>query len=68
MSGEIRSGDIADQVTLVQTVEGSKLVVDTKNGAKVDAANIVSADVQASNGVIHVIDTVLLPTTVFPRP
>jgi uncharacterized surface protein with fasciclin (FAS1) repeats len=66
--GEISSGDIADQVALVKTVEGSKLVVDTKNGAKVDTANIVSADVEASNGVIHVIDTVLLPPTVFPRP
>ena len=68
VSGEISSGDIADQVALIKTVEGSKLVVDTKNGAKVDTANIVSADVEASNGVIHVIDTVLLPPTVFPRP
>ena len=68
VAGEIRSGDIADQIALVKTVEGSKLVVDTSNGAKVDTANIVSADVEASNGVIHVIDTVVLPPTVFPRP
>ena len=68
VAGRVSSGDIADQVAMVKTVEGSKLLVDTKNGAKVDTANIVSADVDASNGVIHVIDTVLLPPTVFPRP
>ena len=68
VAGRVSSGDIADQVAMVKTVEGSKLLIDTKNGAKVDTANIVSADVDASNGVIHVIDTVLLPPTVFPRP
>ena len=68
VAGRVSSGDIADQVAMVRTVEGSKLLIDTKNGAKVDTANIVSADVDASNGVIHVIDTVLLPPTVFPRP
>ena len=68
VAGRVSSGDIADQVAMVKTVEGSKLLIDTKNGAKVDTANIISADVDASNGVIHVIDTVLLPPTVFPRP
>ena len=68
VAGRVSSGDIADQVAMVKTVEGSKLLIDTKNGTKVDTANIVSADVDASNGVIHVIDTVLLPPTVFPRP
>ena len=68
VASEISSDDIANQVALVETVEGSKLVVDTMNGAKVDAANIVNADVEASNGIIHVIDRVLLPPTVVPRP
>jgi uncharacterized surface protein with fasciclin (FAS1) repeats len=68
VSGEISSGDMADQVAMVKTIEGSKLLVDTKNGAKVDTANIVSADVEASNGIIHVIDTVLLPPSAFARP
>ncbi len=46
----------------VTTVEGSRLNI-TKGtaGVKVDSANVVATDVQASNGVIHVIDTVVLP-------
>ena len=45
----------------VKTVQGSSIVVTTKHGVKVNQANVVKTDIIASNGVIHVIDSVLLP-------
>jgi len=53
----------AEVVTLTQakTVEGQSLKISTKGGVKVDAANVIATDIVASNGVIHVIDTVIQP-------
>ena len=45
----------------VKTVQGSEITVTTAGGVKVDNANVVKTDVVASNGVIHVIDTVIMP-------
>jgi uncharacterized surface protein with fasciclin (FAS1) repeats len=45
----------------VATVEGSLLNLDTKSGVTVNGANVIFADLEASNGVIHIIDQVLLP-------
>ena len=45
----------------VKTVQGSELTLGTTGGVTVDAAKVVQADVVASNGVIHVIDSVVLP-------
>jgi len=59
--GKVMSGDIAGKKTDVATVQGSKLSVDATSGVKVDDASVVTADIEASNGVIHVIDTVVLP-------
>ncbi len=59
--GKIMSGDIAGQTTMVETVQGGKLSVDATDGVKIDEATVVSADIEASNGVIHVIDSVVLP-------
>jgi uncharacterized surface protein with fasciclin (FAS1) repeats len=59
--GKIMSGDIAGKTAMVETVQGSKLSVDATKGVKVDAAKVISADIKASNGVIHVIDHVVLP-------
>jgi uncharacterized surface protein with fasciclin (FAS1) repeats len=46
----------------VKTLQGGTLKVDTSNGVKVNDATVVKTDIKASNGVIHVIDTVLIPT------
>jgi uncharacterized surface protein with fasciclin (FAS1) repeats len=46
---------------MVATVEGSKLSVDATKGVKVDEAMVTTADIETSNGVIHVIDAVVLP-------
>lgn len=60
--GQVMSGDIAGKATRVATVQGAPIDVDaTGSTVKVNGATVVSADVAASNGVIHVIDTVILP-------
>jgi len=52
----------ADVVRAVgYTVEGSTVKIDAANGVKVNDSTVVTPDVAADNGVIHVIDTVLLP-------
>ena len=57
MSADIIAGD-------VPTVEGSNVALDTANGVTVNGATVTTADVAASNGVIHVIDAVIVPPTV----
>lgn len=60
----IPSKVLADQVTTlknVKTVNGKEISIDTEDGVKVDNANVIKTDIECSNGVIHVIDTVLLP-------
>ena len=46
----------------VKTVQGGELKVDTTNGCKIGTANVVKTDIETSNGIIHVIDSVLLPS------
>lgn len=60
--GKVMSGDLAGKVTKAATVEGSEVTVDATDGVKVDNATVVAADIETSNGVIHVIDAVILPT------
>ncbi len=61
VSGKIMSADIAGKNNvMVQTVQGGKVSVNATNGVMINAAKVVSADIETSNGVIHVIDTVLL--------
>jgi uncharacterized surface protein with fasciclin (FAS1) repeats len=57
MAADVMAGDVA-------TVEGSSFTISTEGGVKVDAANVTTTDLPASNGVIHVIDAVLVPPTV----
>ena len=59
--GKIMSGDIAGNTAMVETVQGGKLTVDATDGVMVDEATVVSADIETTNGVIHVIDTVVIP-------
>lgn len=61
VSGNVMAADLKDG-QMVTTVEGSKLKVTIKDGkVMIDGANVISADIPASNGVIHVIDKVLMP-------
>ena len=59
--GKVVSGDIAGKQLEVATVEGSTVAVDGSEGVTVDGANVVQADIMTDNGVIHVIDKVILP-------
>ena len=59
--GKVMAKDLAGQKTMAKSVEGSEIAVDATNGVKVDNAKVVKADIQASNGVIHAIDAVIMP-------
>jgi uncharacterized surface protein with fasciclin (FAS1) repeats len=57
--GKVMAKDV--KAGSVKTVQGSALTVSTAGGVKVDNANVVKTDIVADNGVIHVIDSVVLP-------
>jgi uncharacterized surface protein with fasciclin (FAS1) repeats len=62
VAGNVMSGDLKGKTTNAKTVEGSAVRIDASgNSVKVDNANVTQADVSASNGVIHVIDSVIMP-------
>ncbi|MBD2513918.1 fasciclin domain-containing protein [Nostoc sp.] len=60
VSGKVLAADVAKLKT-AKTVEGSDVKIDASNGVKINDAKVATADVAADNGVIHVIDTVLIP-------
>ena len=57
---EVMSSDLSDGM-MAKTVEGSDLTINTGDAVTVNGVNVVTPDVDASNGVIHVIDAVILP-------
>lgn len=61
--GDVRSDDLA-QIDEAQTFEGSIVAIDHSSGVKVNDANVLKTDILADNGVIHVIDAVLMPALV----
>ena len=60
VAGKVMSGDLSNNM-MATTVQGSDVTIMTEGGVKVNQANVVTADIEASNGVIHVIDAVILP-------
>ena len=61
VAGEVFAKDLAGKTTDAKTVNGATVKADGTNGVKINDATVIAADVDASNGLIHVIDTVLLP-------
>ncbi len=59
--GKVMSSDIAGKTAQVETVQGSALSIDATSGVMIDNAMVTTADIITSNGVIHVIDKVVLP-------
>ena len=59
--GKVMAADVAGQVMDPATAGGATVHVDGTNGVTVDGAKVVTADIECTNGVIHVIDGVLLP-------
>jgi uncharacterized surface protein with fasciclin (FAS1) repeats len=60
VGGKVTAADVT-KLKEAKTVQGGSLRISTAGGVKVDEASVVKTDVEASNGVIHVIDTVLMP-------
>ena len=60
VSGKVMAADVSG-MTEAPSLEGGMLKVDASNGVMINDAHVVTADIECSNGVIHVIDTVLLP-------
>lgn len=58
--GKVMSGDLSDDMTAT-TVQGTDIMIDLDSGVMIENAMVVSADIETSNGVIHVIDKVMLP-------
>jgi uncharacterized surface protein with fasciclin (FAS1) repeats len=62
VSGEVLAAQVVN-LTTATTLQGSTVTIDASNGVKVNDATVVQTDVLATNGVIHVIDKVLIPGT-----
>ena len=58
--GKVMSTDLSDGMTAA-TAQGSDVTIKTMGGVTVDGANVVTADIETANGVIHVIDSVIQP-------
>ncbi|MEL7486484.1 MAG: fasciclin domain-containing protein [Pseudomonadota bacterium] len=61
VAGKTKSKDLAGKTLSVATVNGAEISVDGTDGVKINGATVTAADVYASNGVIHVVNQVLLP-------
>ena len=59
VSGKVMAADV--KAGKVKTVQGSELTVSTSMGVMVDNAKVIKTDIAADNGVIHVIDSVIIP-------
>ncbi|MBK6975527.1 MAG: fasciclin domain-containing protein [Sterolibacteriaceae bacterium] len=59
VGGKVMAADV--KAGPVKTVEGSNLTISTTGGVMVDKAKVIATDIAASNGVIHVIDSVVMP-------
>ena len=60
VAGKVTASDVM-KLSSAKTVSGKTVSIDTSDGVRVGGARVVKADIAASNGVIHVIDTVLIP-------
>ncbi len=60
VSGKVMAADVV-KLKSANTVEGSTVKIDASNGVKINDSTVTTADVAADNGVIHIIDAVLLP-------
>ena len=61
MSGKVMAADVAGNKLTPASVNGETLTVDGTDGVTVNGAHVTTADIACTNGVIHVIDAVLLP-------
>lgn len=62
IAGKVMSTDLTDDMEAA-TVNGDTVMIDLDNGVMVDGENVTAADIEATNGVIHVIDAVIMPNS-----
>ena len=60
VAGKVMSGDLSNNM-MATTVQGGDVTIMTEGGVTVNGANVTTTDIETSNGVIHVIDAVILP-------
>ncbi len=60
VSGKVMASDVMG-LSSATSIQGGTLAIDTSNGVKINSSTVVTPDIECSNGVIHVIDSVLLP-------
>ena len=61
VAGKVMAADVAGKKTMAKSVQGSEIEVNGMDGVMVDGAKVVTADIAADNGVIQVIDAVIMP-------
>lgn len=59
--GKVMAADVSGKQTMAKSVQGSEITVNGTDGVMVDNAKVTTADIAADNGVIHVIDNVIMP-------
>jgi uncharacterized surface protein with fasciclin (FAS1) repeats len=60
VAGNVKAADVV-KLKQAETLQGQKVKIDTADGVKINDAKVVKTDIECTNGVIHVIDTVLIP-------
>jgi uncharacterized surface protein with fasciclin (FAS1) repeats len=60
VAGKVASDEVVN-MTSAKTLQGQDVMIDASNGVKINDATVVATDVECTNGVIHAIDTVLMP-------
>lgn len=60
VSGKVMASDVMG-LNSAKTVQGGEVKIDTVNGVMINDAKVVTSDIECTNGVIHIIDTVLMP-------
>ena len=60
VAGDVKAADVV-KIKSAKTVQGQTVAIDAADGVKINDANVVKADIDCGNGVIHVIDAVLIP-------
>jgi uncharacterized surface protein with fasciclin (FAS1) repeats len=62
VSGDVRAADVV-KLRSAATLNGQDVAINIEDGVRINDANVIKTDIGASNGVVHVIDTVLIPQT-----
>ena len=62
VSGEVMAADVV-KIDKAKMLNGQYVMIDSDDGVKINDANVIKTDIKAQNGVIHVIDTVLIPSS-----